>query len=233
VILKSLDNDNWIKNGNIVIQLGEHLDVKDKFKNYKIMLSKIYQCAIELQESAIKTSSGLSSTLTTQNKDLIRPSILLLHLMRLFYAVCQEEDKNKLLEVIGVLEKDLNVKNRLVKPSLLPQLGPHLMADGGNGSSLAPVFDVATNLMKQVGLPVPDDVKAPTDGQIIDVLQTIKNNEAVVNLFQTVADSFKNNQDFASLATDFMQNMLKPEQMEGFKNSILKTAEVAKDASSN
>lgn len=211
-----------------MIQLGEHLDSKDKFKGIKIMLSKIYQSAIELQDSAIKTSTGLSQSVTTQNKDLIRPSILLLHLMRLFYVVCEDDDKKKLLDVIGVLEKDLNVKNKLVKPSMMPSLGPSLMADG-HGSSLAPVFDVATSLMKQVGLPVPDDVRAPSDGQIVDVLQNIAKNEAVINLFQTVANSFKKNEDFAATATSFLQNMLQPEAMEGLKSSILKTADMAKE----
>lgn len=227
-ILKSLNNDSWIKNGNIVIQLGEDKEeFKKKFKDIKIMLSKIYNCAIELQESAMKTSSGLSHNITNQNKDLIRPSIILLHLMRLFYAVCEEDDKPKLLDIITILENDLNVKNKTAKPALAG-LGPHLF-NNENGSTLQNIFDTATPFLKQLGLDIPDQMQAPSDNQIKGLLQNISENDFFKNTMQTMSESIQKKEDLNTTFATFLNNMLKPENMEGLKSTLMQTAEIARE----
>lgn len=225
LILKTLDNDTWLKHGNIVIQLGEDIDeYQDKFKNIKIMLSKIYNCAIELQESALKTSSGLSQLATAQNKDLIRPSIILLHLMRLFYAVAADDDKKKLSSIIDTLENDLQVKNKTIKP-----VGPQGLLPGVSGATLAPIFDMAKTLMKNFNIPGSDDLECPDDKQLIEGLNMLMENDVAKNAFETVATSIKNKDDFKTTATTFLNKMLDPDSMEGLKSSLLKTAEIARE----
>ena len=97
LIVKTLTNDDWLRNGNVIIQFGEGVKgLSEKCKDIKILLSKVYTCALELQESAKKLVSELSDEYA-QNRDLIRPSIILLHLMRIFYAIATDGEEKKQL----------------------------------------------------------------------------------------------------------------------------------------
>lgn len=235
-IPETLNNDSWLVAGEIEIKFGEYNKLlKDKCDNIKIMISKIYNCAVELQTSALKNTKGLSGEIVSKNKDLIRPSILLLHLMRIFYSVVSETNKQSLIKIIDTLEKELNVSNKIIpsNPNLLEQfgLGPHLLQNGGETSSIAGVFNMITSFCKASGIEVPDDMKPPTDGQLVEALNGVMQNDLAKNLFETVSSSLKSNDKSDNAMKSMIQKIFTPENVEGFKDTLIKTAEIAQENS--
>lgn len=236
VIPETLNNDSWLVEGGIEIKFGEYNKfLKDKCDNIKIMISKIYNCAVELQNSAMKNTLGLSEEVVSKNKDLIRPSILLLHLMRIFYSVVSETNKPSLIKIIDTLEKELNVSNKIIKPppNLLEQcgFGPHLLQNGGEKSSVAGVFNMITSFCKASGIDVPEDMNPPTDGQLVEALNSVMQNDLAKNLFETVSSSLKSNDKSDNAMKSLIQNIFTPENVEGFKDTLIKTAEIAQENS--
>ncbi len=218
-IFKTLENDDWLKNGNIIIQFGEGIKgLSEKCKDIKILLSNIYNCALDLQESAKKLVSDLSDEYS-QNRDLIRPSILLLHLMRIFYAICEENDRKPIGDIVTTLEVDLNIRVKTVKP---PQIF--------NGeSSFEGIFNMAKTAMQAGGIELPDDIKAPTNDQFQEVLTTLFTNDGTKSLFQKFAASLKNTDDLGSTVQNLFQTAIDPETMKSIQSSLLQTAEIAKE----
>jgi hypothetical protein len=227
LILKSLDNDDWLKNGNIVIQFGKYIPaLKDKCDNIKIMLSKIYVAAVELQDSAYAIVNDLNEEYVGDNKDLIRPSIILLHLMRLFYIVCEEDSsKLQLASMIGTLENDLNVKNRLIVTTTpqVPTIAP------STGAGLANVFTAITEGLKQVGVQLPDDFEPPSETQVNEVLNGILKNDALQGFIKNIAASINNNDDMGTTMNSVLKSALDPETIKMMQSSLVTTAEIAKE----
>lgn len=219
-ILNTLDNDDWLKNGNIVIQFGEGIKgLSDKCKDIKILLSNIYNCAIELQESAKKLVSDLSDEYA-QNRDLIRPSIILLHLMRIFYAICEEEDKKTIGLIVTKLEIDLNIKVRTVK-SFTPSLGGESGFEG--------IFNIAKSAMAAGGIELPEEIQAPTNDQFKEVMQTLFSNDGAKSIFQKLAASLQNNDDVTTTMQNILHTAMDPETLKNIQSSFLQTAEIAKE----
>lgn len=222
LIFKTLTNDTWLKEGNVVIQFGEGFKgLSEKCKDIKILLSNIYNCAIELQDSAQKIAANLSEE-CAQNKDLIRPSIFLLHLMRIFYVVADEHDKKPVGDIITTLENDLNIKVKTVKPE-----GTFNATPGDSG--LETIFNVAKGAMKLGGLEVSDDIQAPTVAQFGEVLQTLFSNDGTRSLFQKFSDSLKNNDDMETTVQNLLRTAVDPETMQSIQQSFMQTAEIAKE----
>ena len=217
-IFKSLENDDWLKNGDVIIQFGEGVKgLSEKCKDIKILLSNIYNCALDLQESAKKLVSDLSDEYS-QNRDLIRPSIILLHLMRIFYAICNEEDRKSIGDIVTTLEVDLNIRVKTVKP-------PQILGE----SSFESIFNIAKTAMQAGGIELPDDIKAPTNDQFQEVLTTLFSNDGTKSLFQKFAATLKNTDDIGTTVQNLFQTAIDPDTMKSIQSSLLQTAEIAKE----
>ncbi len=217
-IFKTLENDSWLKE-DVIIQFGDGVKgLSEKCKDIRIMLSSIYCCALELQETAKKLVTDLSDEFA-QNRDLIRPSIILLHLMRIFYAICEEDDKKQIGDIVTTLEVDLNIKTRTVKSTVK-----------FNGeSSFEGIFNIAKSAMKAGGIDVPDEIQAPTNDQFKEVMDTLFSNEGTKSLFQKFAASLKNSNDLGNTVQNLFQTAIDPETMQTIQNSFVQTAEIAKE----
>ena len=186
------------------------------------MLSHIYNCSCKLQYAAKKTLKEVHDEDTATNIDLIRPSILLLHLMRIFYSICDNDEEKIILgNIITELEILLQVKNRTIP--ILPS--PNISSISG----LSTIINMATNAFKEVGAPLPDDFKSPTEDQINEIFTNLLNNESTKSLLQTVTNSLKNNNDIGSTIQSLLNSAMNPETLQHMQNSIIKTAEIAKE----
>jgi len=230
LILKSLDNDSWLRNGNITLQFGEYCEeLQGKCDNIKILLSNIYNCALELKESSQNTFGDLSEELSSQDKNIIRPSIILLHLMRIFYILSDNEDDTLALSIIvNTIEEDLNVKNKTVKPIVNPfnnmSANPDILSD-----TLNTVFSMISNVAKSAGIEGMENLQAPSGQQIKEGLDSTINNVNIQSGINNLLKAVNNKEDMVASVTNFLQEMLKPELIESVQNALVKTAEIAKD----
>lgn len=227
-ILDSLNNDDWLKK-DIVIQFGEGVKgFSKKCENIKIMLSEIYLCACFLRQSAEKTLSDLSPDLATTNIDMIRPSIILLHLMRIFYILCDEENlKTSLGVVLTQLETDLHIQNKTVPVTQTNLLANFKPADAI--SLLTNFVSIAKSTLKSSNIDLPDDFQLPDNDQITKVFTDVMENENTKKILNTFSNSLANKQDAGSTIQSLIASVNDPATIESMCNSVMKTAEIAKE----
>lgn len=233
-ILNCLRDDRWIRTGNITIQFGAGIKVSKEMEErrqlIKIMLSDIFLIACDVQERTQRSFDGVDEKFIQEagGKDLIRPNILLLHLIRIFYHLNDGDDKIQLGVILTQLETDLGVKNKTVRdqaPSadIASQFGASPAAAGG----LSGLFTMATSMMRKMGYEPPPGMQPPSENEISNVISTVFNNETTQNAIQGMFSSLQGCQDFGSAVQTVVKNVTDPETMRAIQGSVKATAEMA------
>ena len=226
-ILNCLKSDKWIKNGKLVIQFGEGIQgLSEKCKDRKIMLSDIYVIACDLQETAEKSIDGIDEKFANdiKEKDFIRPNILLLHLMRIFYYLNDGIDKVQLGEIVSKLEDDLGIQSdrkTVVKSQL------QTTSDGDGEEGLSSIFTMAINMMEKMGIKPPPNMKTPTNKEISQVVSRVFNNDATQGAIEKMFSSLQGCTDFSSAVQTVVKNVTDPETMGAIQESVIQTAQIA------
>lgn len=227
LILKSLEQDSWLKKGNIVIQYGEKVpELTEKCKNIRICLSFIYKSAVELQESTQKTIGELNTAITSQQQDLIRPSILLLHLLRVFYSVVDSDEKQALTGPIETLETDLQVKNKIIIKS------GHSSSGLDINEGFKSVYTGVANLLRDAGEEVPEDIEIPNWDQFGQIVAGFINDPNVNNLLQNVGTALGNQGGSGNMMDNLKNlaaNCLNQDSMKNLQQTVLTTAQRVKE----
>ena len=228
-ILNTLKDDRWIRTGRLVIQFGEGIKaMADKCKQVRIMLSDIFLVACDLQAQAEKLLDGIDEKFAASagGKDLIRPNILLLHLMRIFYYLNDGKDKEQLGQIVTQLENDLGVTKKTVgsEPWGIPMSLATTIPNGASGG-LSGLFTMATGLMERMGYKPPANMKPPTETEITNVINTVFNNETTQNAIQGMFTSLQGCNDFGSAIQTVVKNVTDPTTMATIQNSVMETAQ--------
>jgi hypothetical protein len=187
-ILNCLDDDRWLKRDNIYIQLGDgNKELVAKCEGITIDISDIYLIACELRKDSQNAIEDFSESFIDESskKNLIRPSIILLHLLRIFYHLIDGDDNKKLGSLVAHLEDELQVKSKTVNSSPAP-------VSNGETSGLKGIFEVAMNCMKSMGIEPPSNVKIPSDQDVINSIGSAFSNPQMQSLMTGVVDTFKN-----------------------------------------
>ena len=113
-------DDKWLIVGDLVIQYGSGTAAAASCGDIRIMLSEIYKIACDLQTTANNTyqGMGLAPAEWPQDLNLIRPHIILLHLMRIFYYLIDTKDKKDIGKIVSFLEDLLGMTTRTVPDAL-------------------------------------------------------------------------------------------------------------------
>ena len=228
LILNSLKDDRWIRTGRHIIQFGEGIKgMAEKCKQIRIMLSDIFLIACDLQSNAEKALDGIDEKYAREagGKDLIRPNIILLHLLRIFYHLNDGLDKESLSIIVTQLENDLGVTKKTVgtEPSTNASSPSATTSSGG----LSGLFTMATTMMKKMGYEPPPGMKPPSEAEISTVIGTVFNNETTQNAIQGMFSSLHGCQDFGSAVQEVVKNVTDPKTMEAIQGSVMQTAQLA------
>jgi hypothetical protein len=227
-ILNTLKSDIWIRSG-VIIQFGEGIkvskEIEEKRKQVRIMLSDIYMIARDLQLSAEKSLSNVDESYSQAmgGKDLIRPTILLLHLMRIFYHLNDSSDKEQLGAIVSHLEDDLGVTRK----TLVNNSTTNILPQGEGNNALGGLFNMATNMMERMGYKPPPGMKPPSEAEISTVINTFFNNETTQNAIQGMFSSLQGCQDFGTAVQEVVKNITDPKTMEAIQDSVVQTAQAA------
>lgn len=228
-ILNTLQDRNWLRGTKTIIQFGEGLnagkDLEQKRKQVKIMLSDIFTIAYGLQETAEQSIEELGREFSDGSKDLIRPSILLLHLMRIFYYLNEGSDKEQLGRIVTQLEDELGV----VKKSVA---GGEKKSLPFETSGLSGLVSLATGLMEKMGMKAPEGMKVPSEQQISDAVTGIFTNEGTQSAIQGIFSSLGGSDGIGSVIEKFVKGASDPETMQAFTGSIKNVVEAATAATS-
>ena len=230
-ILNCLKDDRWIRTGRIVIQFGEGIKgMPERCKQIRIMLSDIFLIACDLQQSAERALDGLDEQIAQSagGRDLIRPNILLLHLLRIFYHLNDGADKEQLGIIVTQMENELGVAKKTVgsEPWSAP-VSTTATTQGATTTGLSGLFTMATNMMEKMGYKPPAGMKPPSEGEISNVISTVFNNETTQNAIQGMFTSLQGCQDFGSAIQTVVKNVTDPSTMEAIQGSVMQTAQMA------
>lgn len=227
-ILRTLEDDKWIRNGNIRIQFGDGIkatpEIEEKRKNIRIMLSSIFRIACDIKERTTKSLDGVDESLAqgVGGKDLIRPNIILLHLMRIFYHINETEDKKIIGDVVTKLENELGVTKKTVGAE---PVGP--ISSAGLGG----IFAAATSMMQKLGINPPAGAKMPTDSDLTEAVNSVFSNEDTQKTITQMISSLNGATDFNSIVQKMMQTASDPKTMETIRTSVEQSAQSAIESS--
>lgn len=221
LILNGYDNDKWIKTTNLVVQFGSgNPELIKKCKDIKIPLSRIYLISKELQEKAEKILEGLDDKFTeeTGGKDLVRPNIIILHTMRIFYYLVDDKDKITIGKIVTKYENELGVKNKTVSENNLISVENNPTSNiGENG--LKALFGTAKNLMKKIGINPPEGVEEPTEDELANVVNNMFNNKATQSVIQNMFSSMSDTTDFSSAIKSMLEKGGDPEILKNIEKN--------------
>jgi hypothetical protein len=229
-ILNSFVDDSWLREGNVIIQYGEGIKgIENRAGQVKILLSVIYRIACDLQKDAEKRIEGLGENADGEliqaagGKDLIRPNILMLHLVRIFYYLNDGPDKSRLADLVTKLETELNVPKKTIEGEALAlqEAGSQPTMAGG----LSGLFTLATNMMKNMGMTPPPGMTTPTEKQIMDVIDNVFNNETTQKAMSGMFESIKDCDDFGSALQTVVKNVTDPQTMADISGTVAHTAQ--------
>lgn len=229
VILGTLSSDKWIKNGNISIIFGKGILEKVK-KEIQIPLSKIYNMAIELKVKAEEEMEEDDPDVNEAN--ILKPNIILLHLMRIFYYIkIYKEDKadGRLIDIIKFLENELGCPTEII-PEAKAMVKTEGGTDAGSGvsSGLSTLFNVAKNLMRNMGVTPPDNIPAPTESDMENAINKVFTNENTQNTISSVLSSLQNTDDINGIIRSLMDTFKDPKTIESLTESVSGITDVPK-----
>jgi hypothetical protein len=242
-----LSKQFWLCTKNINIQFGDGVkNFAEKYRNIRLPLSTIYNMALSLQEAAEKIMQDIDKDFISPNiaQDIIRPNILLLHLMRIFYYLNDGIDRTPLGEIVTYLEVELGTKGRTVgsEPWLHKR---NTLSNADPNSGIASIFNFGFNIMRQFGLDPPKDITIPTEADLKNTLDTVLSNDITKNAMQNITKAISpmvNGQNstgeipsdkISEMFTTVINNIAKPETLSAIQQSLTQTANIAKDAALN
>ena len=229
-VLCTLTNDSWLRRGKQVIQFGDGLVLTDRMKEKRIPLSSVYNMACELRTSAENIFDGLDSKLTGNSTDLIRPSIIQLHLMRIFYHLIETEDKVEIGKILTTLETDLQCKTRTVGYEPWRIIPPKPTASSSSGGGLSKLFPLAISMMEKFGISAPEGMVGPSEEDITNVVTTVFENPGAQNLIQGLVGSLQGCTDLGSAIRSVVNTVGDENSIGIIQDSIKATADIAQQS---
>ena len=232
-ILNILNDDNWLRKDNICIQFGEGIksskEIEEKRKQVRIYVSDIYNITKDLQSKAEKSLDGIDESLASEigGKDLIRPQIFQLHLMRIFYHLNDDSDKQQLGKIVTQLENILGVPKKTVNDEMFKSLSQN-STSGANG--LSGLFNMATSMMEKMGYKPPPGMAPPSDKEIGEVIQGIFGNDTTQNAIKNMVSSLQDCTDFSSAIQEVVKNVTDPKTMEAIQGSVMKNTNITAES---
>ena len=231
-ILKGYANDKWLRTGNINIQFGEGSDRAPK--DVRIMLTAIYNTACKLKDLAEKRLEGLPEEEYQNAQELLYPSIILLHLYRIFRDITPSDSKI-LGNIVAELESDLGITSP-DKPTDKPtdkstDKSANKPTEGVQAnditSGLTGFFSIAKGIMEKFGL---EHSNLPTETEFTQTVNSLISNPTTLNTINKVFKDFQGTssasgvENIGQSITNLVQSIANPEFINTIGSSLASTA---------
>jgi hypothetical protein len=213
-----LGSDTWITSSKkqINIQFGEGIkSLEGKVNNAKIMITSIYNMALELKQNSDDSLKG--TNIENESEEAFFPIIIRYHLYCIFFYLLEPNDKDvkTLGLIINNFEKSLNMDTRTyIEPT-----------NNNSNTGISAIFNMAKGVMSKMGVEV-GNVPAPNEADIMTVFNNVLNNEKTQTMMQGIFSSLKNgNQnDIGGTLNGIVQSISKPESMEILRETVASTS---------
>jgi len=204
-------HDEWLRDGNVVIQFGSELTGKDrdKVKNIKVMLSTIYNTALKLQSDTETELDGLPEDQYSGHPELDYPESILLHLYRIFSKLAPSDDIKILTPHLRSLENELNVS---------PSGNPTNNLAGG----LSGITSVLATLASSMGVQIPSD-QIPSENDLNNFMMTTMQNPQVKNAVSNLGVDLNGCNDISEMGSRLLQGLQTTPMGQNLMSSLMGT----------
>ena len=231
-ILNCMKDDRWIRTGNIIIQYGEGIkssrEVEEKRRQVRVMISDIFIIACDLQAHAQKSYDGMDAKFANDaaGKNLIRPNILLLHLMRIFYHIIETSDKVQLGAIVDQLETTLGITKK-TKTIVQEEANNTKPKSQVPMTGLSSVFSMAMQMMNKFGYTPPEGMEAPSEEKILEVVDGVFGNPATQNTIQGMLSSLQGCNNIGDAIQGVVKSITDPATMAAIQNSTMGVSNIS------
>lgn len=174
------ENDDWIKNNNIIIQIGEGSNVteekKEALKPYKFTLSAFYNDAIEAENQLKENIKNFGKSESENNDKILKDisSYMIINILKIFKIICDNEDEVKILnEIISKLESKLGIKK----------------SEGLSGGLMSVLIKNVTGMLEEQGIKAPP-IPAHDEEKVAEKITGLFNNPNMKNIIGNVGQIF-------------------------------------------
>jgi hypothetical protein len=189
--------DQWLLDETVYIQYGAGTSGENKAKEYRIMLSTIYNAAVTMRDKKEKQLEGCPDEDWEKAYELNYPDIILLHIYRILTIVADnEEDRKKLQEHVRTLEEELQIEQ----------------GEAPKSGGLDGIVGAATQMISRLGIKPPPGQRMPTDKEVTGLFESVFKNGKTQEAITQLVSGVQNSKDVPEL----MENLLK-----GFKENNL------------
>jgi DNA-binding FrmR family transcriptional regulator len=227
------ENDEWIRKGDIIIQLGGltptgNKATDEKRKRNRIYVSNIYNLSCDLRDQTKDLYNGIDMEYIEEKgkSDMKGPDLLLLSIMMIFFHLNSNDDKVLLVKIINKLEDKLGItiKTEMANPTSNINIGA---SSDNTGSSFSGLFSIARTIMESSGIKPPPDMKTPTDGDVSKAINAVFQNEGTQNVIQKMVSSLQGCTDIGTAIQSVVKDIANPTTISALQTSIQQTAQEA------
>lgn len=232
------DNDEWIRKGDIIIQLGGLTPTGNKAtderrRQVRIYVSNIYNssCIIRNEAKEIYADIDVEFIEEKGKLDMQGPDLLLLNIMKIFFHLNSGDDKALLIKIVNKLEEKvgISIKTEMQITSTNTTSAP----SNNNGSSFSGLFSIARTIMESSGIKPPAEMKTPTDEDVSRSINAVFQNEGTKNVIQKMVTSLQGCTDIGTAIQSVVADIANPTTINALQTSIQQTAQQAVNNNNN
>ena len=226
------DDDEWIRKGDIIIQLGGlkptgNKSTDEKRRQIRIYVSNIYNISCDLKNKSKELFADIDIEFIEEKGklDMQGPDLLLLSLMKIFSHLSNNEDKILLVKIINKLEDKLGILVKTDMPTLPSNAST--TTNNGGGGGFSGLFSIARTIMESSGIKPPPEMKTPTDEDVSRSINAVFQNEGTKNVIQKMVTSLQGCTDIGTAIQSVVKDIANPTTINALQTSIQQTAQEA------
>ena len=228
------ENDEWIRKGDIIIQLGglQLTGIKttdEKRKQVRIYVSNIYNIACKLRDNAKELFDNIDLKFVDEKSkmDIQTPDLLLLHIFKIFSHLSNNDDKLILIKNINKLEDKLGILIKTIIPTNITPTPTNTTNTNTNAGGFSGLFSIARTIMESSGIKPPPEMKTPTDDDVSRSINAVFQSEGTQNVIKKMVTSLQGCNDVGTMFQSVVSDIANPTTISVLQSSIQQTAQQA------
>ena len=205
-------NGEWLRKANIILQYGANRNVKN---DLKFPLSYIFRAAIEISENSKRILKNVPDDIYVKHIEIIYPEIFLLHLYRIFRIICNIKIGNRIY--IATDSEIKKLKNICLELSKKVGISEENKVNQSN-NNINGLFNLATNIMRNIGIDVPEDATKNID--LDKTLGNVLNDPNTKNIITNLMGKIQKNNNIQDIVKDIASELDDDNLLESIKDTI-------------
>ena len=200
-ILKGSSRDEWLRDGKIIIKYGSETGLDT---NSRIYLSAVYNTACSIRRDIEEEMDGLPDI--GQSKEMLYPIAFMLHLYRIFLSIAPKNDTEKLSIHLDEILSSLGIQITNSKRNNDNDNNNDNNDNNANNTGLQPLFNMAKQVMGQMGMDIPTD-QMPKAEELTGAIGQMFNKPETINIFGELFKDIQNTNNIGDVMSKLVSKL--------------------------